>query len=153
MLRRDSSLPASCSLHHGCLLWGPATECHGYVHDKWSRWRLQANKAHFIVSLQFKLYVWAQGTEKKLVPSCSVTANHFIKHAMIESKCERNWPGLRAESIPRQLEDLEAQAKQDRVFIPYRAHQNSQHHRLEWRKILGKTIHILINRLKKHVCR
>lgn len=72
------------------------------------------------------------------MPSCSVTSqtasqttSPTIQWEMIESRCEQNSPGLRAESIPRQLEDLEAKAKQDRVLIPYRAHQNSQHHRLE----------------------
>lgn len=61
MLRHRSSLPELRSLYHCCLLWGPPTKLHGYMHNKWSRWLVQtlleintwAYKAHFIVSLQF----------------------------------------------------------------------------------------------------
>lgn len=41
------------------------------------------------------------------------------------------WPGLRAEAVPRQLEDLEAEAEQDCVLIPYGTHQDPQHHSLQ----------------------
>lgn len=34
---------------------------------------------------------------------------------------------LRAEAVPRQLEDLEAKAKEDGVLVPYRTHENPEH--------------------------
>lgn len=89
------------------------------------------NKADFKINLYF------------FVCRVSAPLNEYggTVKCTLEIMCEGYSPGLRAEAIPSQLEDLEAKAEQDCVLIPYRTHQDPQHHRLQkhnaWQKALS----------------